>query len=118
MYTALRELISPLYLSVDSLSDQLSRGVTEINTQISGTQGQMLSAEKNFQTLQNAHTELAKTTQANFECMRQVQEQALQHIVQDSEVQVGRAKEEMLGFIQAVKDEIAEMKVEKEDGIW
>ena len=54
--------------------------------------------------------ELSRTTRENFETMNKIQEQALQHIVQDSEISASRTKEEMLGFIQAVKDEIAEMK--------
>ena len=121
MMNALKELISPLSVSVDSLSSQLNRGVQEINTQISGIQGQMLQAEQNFQELQRAHLELSRSTQQNFdeirksqeanlERIRVIQEQSLMQHIQDTEISASRMREEFIGYVQSIKDEIAEMK--------
>ncbi|CAK0893681.1 unnamed protein product, partial [Prorocentrum cordatum] len=106
---AMRDMIAPLSSSVASLSSQLNLGVQEINQQISGIQGQMIAAEKNFQTLQQAHTELAKQTAANFEQMRVIHEQALLQCIQDRETAESALRDELKGMIQTMRDEIQDI---------
>ena len=66
MIEALKELISPLSRSVDGLATQLDLGAKEINLQISGIQGQMIEAEKDFQRFQQSHIDFCAETQRNF----------------------------------------------------
>ncbi|CAK0886243.1 unnamed protein product [Prorocentrum cordatum] len=103
---AMRDMIASLSSSVAGLSSQLNLGVQEINQQISGIQGQMIAAEKNFQTLQQAHTELAKQTAANFEQMRVIHEQALLQCIQDRETAESALRDEFKGMIQTMRGEI------------
>eukprot|EP00959_Pyramimonas_sp_CCMP1952_P000375 7219-Pyramimonas_sp.AAC.1 len=101
---ALRELVSPLSRSVDSLGTQLNLGIPETNRQIPGIQGQMLQVDHLFQMLQSAPADLAKATRESFESIRLIQEQALEQAIQHREIAEGEIMEDVNGMIQVMKD--------------
>eukprot|EP00959_Pyramimonas_sp_CCMP1952_P284306 5943366-Pyramimonas_sp.AAC.1 len=62
----------------------------------------MVAAENNFQTLQQAHAELAKQTASNSEQMRAIHEQAFLQCVQDRETAESALRDELKGMIQTM----------------
>eukprot|EP00959_Pyramimonas_sp_CCMP1952_P336036 7036260-Pyramimonas_sp.AAC.1 len=70
----------------------------------------MIAAEKNFQSLQHARTELAKQTTANFDQMRAIHEQALLQCIRGREAAESSLRDELKGMIQTMRDEIQDLR--------
>ncbi|CAK0904970.1 unnamed protein product, partial [Prorocentrum cordatum] len=97
LIAARKELCQPLACSVESPIQQVDRGTTEINKQISGIQGQTLQAGESRQILQAAHADLAKQAMDKFANRRCIQRPALVQAIQDREFAGSEMRKDAMG---------------------